>query len=158
MKGRTARARIASSSGSVCGRPIAEALKAAAVPRKPGLRNSNRLHSSPRWFSIGVPLSASRCPPFNRRTDFAAAVALGVAYRGLKDFAAAKKTWDRVISDAPRRSTARADAMFDTAILALDFMKDEAAGKAALEQYLQEAPVSHAKRQIAEEKRKELGK
>ena len=27
----------------------------------PGLRNSNRLHSSPRWFSTGVPLSASRC-------------------------------------------------------------------------------------------------
>ena len=27
----------------------------------PGFRNSNRLHSSPRWFSIGVPVSASRC-------------------------------------------------------------------------------------------------
>ena len=30
-------------------------------PSIPGFRNSNRLHSSPRWFSIGVPVSASRC-------------------------------------------------------------------------------------------------
>jgi hypothetical protein len=48
--------------------------------------------------------------------------------------------------------------MFNAAILALDYMNDAAAGKAALERYLQEAPVSHAKRQAAEEKRKELGK
>ena len=48
--------------------------------------------------------------------------------------------------------------MFDVAILALDYMNDPAAGKAALERYLQEAPASHAKRPAAEEKRKELGK
>jgi hypothetical protein len=35
----------------------------AARPSMPGLRNSNRLHSSPRWFSTGVPLSASRWRP-----------------------------------------------------------------------------------------------
>jgi tetratricopeptide (TPR) repeat protein len=93
-----------------------------------------------------------------RPDDHAAYVALGVAQRGLKDFPDAKKTWDRVIKDAPRRSTARADAMFDVAILALDYMNDAVAGKAALERYLQEAPASHAKRQAAEEKRKELGK
>jgi tetratricopeptide (TPR) repeat protein len=93
-----------------------------------------------------------------RPDDYAAFVALGVAQRGLKDFPEAKKTWDRVIKEAPRRGTARADAMFDVAILALDYMNDAAGGKAALERYLQEAPVSHAKRQAAEEKRKELGK
>jgi tetratricopeptide (TPR) repeat protein len=93
-----------------------------------------------------------------RPDDFAAHVALGVALRGLKDFPEAKKTWDRVIKEAPRRSTPRADAMFDLAILSLDYMNDAAAGKAALERYLQEAPSSHAKRQAAEEKRKELGK
>jgi tetratricopeptide (TPR) repeat protein len=93
-----------------------------------------------------------------RPDDYAAFVALGVAQRGLKDFAEAKKTWDRVIKEAPRRSGPRADAMFDVAILATDYMNDPAAGKAALERYLQEAPVSHAKRQTAEEKRKELGK
>jgi tetratricopeptide (TPR) repeat protein len=93
-----------------------------------------------------------------RPDDFAAYVALGVAQRGLKDFPEAKRTWDRVIKEAPRRSTSRADAMFDVAILATDYMNDAPGGKAALERYLQEAPVSHAKRQAAEEKRKELGK
>jgi tetratricopeptide (TPR) repeat protein len=93
-----------------------------------------------------------------RPDDYAAAVALGVALRGLKDFPGAQRTWDRVIKEAPRRGTPRADAMFDVAILALDYMNDPAAGKTALERYLQEAPVSHAKRQAAEEKRKEVGK
>ncbi len=93
-----------------------------------------------------------------RPDDFAAHVSLGVALRGLKDFAEAKKTWDRVIKEAPRRSTPRADAMFDLALLDLDYLNDVAGGKAALERYLQEAPSSHAKRQAAEEKRKELGK
>jgi len=93
-----------------------------------------------------------------RPDDYAAQVALGVAQRGLKEHEAAKKTWDRVIKEAPRRSTARGDAMFDVAMLKLDFLEDTAGGKADLERYLQEAPISHAKRQIAEEKRKELGK
>jgi tetratricopeptide (TPR) repeat protein len=93
-----------------------------------------------------------------RPDDHAASVALGVALRGLKDFPEAKRTWDRVIKEAPRRSAARADAMFDVAILELDYMNDPAGGKTALERYLQEAPASHAKRPAAEEKRKELGK
>jgi tetratricopeptide (TPR) repeat protein len=93
-----------------------------------------------------------------RPDDYAAFVALGVAQRGLKDFAAARTTWDRVIKEAPRRSAPRADAMFDVAILQLDYMNDAAGGRTALERYLQEAPVSHGKRQAAEEKRKELGK
>jgi tetratricopeptide (TPR) repeat protein len=93
-----------------------------------------------------------------RPDDYAAVVALGVAYRGLKAFADARTAWERVIKEAPRRSTARADAMFDVAILATDYMNDPVVGKAALERYLQEAPVGHAKRQAAEEKRKELGK
>jgi tetratricopeptide (TPR) repeat protein len=93
-----------------------------------------------------------------RPDDHAAHVALGVALRGLKDFPDAKRAWERVIKEAPRRSAARADAMFNVAILAVDYMNDAAAGKAALERYLQEAPVSHARRQAAEEKRKELGR
>jgi hypothetical protein len=63
-----------------------------------------------------------------------------------------------VIKEAPKRSNSRADAMFDVAILATDYLNDAVGGKAALDRYLQEAPVSHAKRQAAEEKRKELGK
>lgn len=90
--------------------------------------------------------------------DFAAQVALGVAYRGVKELANAKKTWEIVIDQAPRRSAARADAMFDLALLKLDFLEDRSGGKADLERYLQESPASHPKRQAAEEKRKELGK
>jgi tetratricopeptide (TPR) repeat protein len=93
-----------------------------------------------------------------RPDDYAAHVALGVAQRGLKEHEVAKKTWDRVIKEAPRRSTARADAMFNLALLKLDFLEDTAGGKVELERYLQEAPTGHAKRQVAEEKRKELGK
>ncbi len=93
-----------------------------------------------------------------RPDDHAAAVGLGIAYRGLKDFGEAKRVWDRVIKDAPRRSDARADALWNIAILRLDFQQDVATGKADLERYLQEAPSSHAKRAAADEKRKELGK
>ncbi len=93
-----------------------------------------------------------------RPDDHAAQVSLGVAQRGLKEFTEARKTWDKVIKEAPKRSAARADAMFDIAILKLDFLEDAAGGKADLERYLQEAPSSHAKRQTAEDKRKELGK
>jgi hypothetical protein len=35
-------------------------LNLAWLPRKPGIRKWNRLQISPRWFSIGVPLSARR--------------------------------------------------------------------------------------------------
>jgi tetratricopeptide (TPR) repeat protein len=93
-----------------------------------------------------------------RPDDYAAYVSLGVAQRGLKDFPAAKATWERVIKEAPRRSSQRADAMFDVSILQLEYMNDAVGGKVALERYLQEAPVGHAKRQAAEEKRKEIGK
>jgi Tfp pilus assembly protein PilF len=91
-----------------------------------------------------------------RPDDFAAAVALGVAHRGLKEFPEAKKVWDRVIKEAPKKSSARADAMWNITILKLDFMEDAAGGKADLERYLQEAPASHAKRQDAENKCKEI--
>ncbi len=88
--------------------------------------------------------------------DYAAQVALGVAHRGLKEFKKALRVWERVIKKAPKRSTARADAMFDVAILKIDFLEDLTGGKTALDQYLQEAPKRHKKRAAAEEKRKEL--
>ena len=93
-----------------------------------------------------------------RADDFAAWVALGVAHRGMKDHKEAAKVWGRVIKEAPRRSTPRADAMFNLGLLKADFLQDTAGAKADLDQYLQEAPTGHAKRQAAEEKRKELGK
>jgi tetratricopeptide (TPR) repeat protein len=91
-----------------------------------------------------------------RPDDYAAFVALGVAHRGLKEFPEARKAWDRVVKEAPKRSTMRADAMWNLVMLKLDFTEDAAGGKADLERYLQEAPASHAKRQDAENKCKEI--
>ena len=91
-----------------------------------------------------------------RPDDYAAANALGVAQRGLKEFPEAKKTWDRVVKEAGKRSTVRADAMWNLATLKLDFTEDAAGGKADLERYLQEAPSSHARHQDAENKCKEV--
>ncbi|MEZ4367240.1 MAG: tetratricopeptide repeat protein [Kofleriaceae bacterium] len=92
-----------------------------------------------------------------RPTDLDAQVALGVALRGLGDLTGARALWDKVIAGAARRSTARADALFNVAILQIDFLEDIDGGKASLERYLQDAPRKHAKRAAAEEKRKELG-
>jgi len=91
-----------------------------------------------------------------RPDDYAAQVSLGVAQRGMKQFAEAKRTWDKVIKEAPRRSNARADAIWNEFVLKLDFQNDLPGAKAELEQYLQEAPGNHAKRTAADEKRKEL--
>jgi tetratricopeptide (TPR) repeat protein len=91
-----------------------------------------------------------------RYDDFAAWVSLGVAHRGLKEFPEARKAFERVMHEAPRRSAARADAMWNLSVLKLDFVEDPAGGKADLERYLQEAPTSHAKRQDAENKCKEV--
>ena len=91
-----------------------------------------------------------------RPDDYAAQVSLGVAQRGLKEFAEAKRTWDKVIKEAPRRSSPRADAIWNEFVLKLDFQNDLPGAKAELVRYLQESPGNHAKRQAADEKRKEL--
>ncbi|MFN0251157.1 MAG: tetratricopeptide repeat protein [Kofleriaceae bacterium] len=91
-----------------------------------------------------------------RPDDYAAQVSLGVAQRGMKQFAEAKRTWDKVIKEAPKRSNARADAIWNQFVLKLDFQNDLAGAKSELERYLQEAPGNHAKRTAADEKRKEL--
>ncbi|HPH67499.1 MAG TPA: tetratricopeptide repeat protein [Kofleriaceae bacterium] len=91
-----------------------------------------------------------------RPDDFGAVVALGIAERGLKDFAAAKAAWENVVKRASARSETRADAMFNLALLKIDFLQDTVGGKADLERYINEAPSGHSKRAAAEEKRKEL--
>ncbi len=91
-----------------------------------------------------------------RPDDYAAWVSLGVAHRGLREFPEARKAFERVIKEAPKRSAPRADAMWNLAILKIDFVEDAAGGKTELERYLQEAPTSHAKRQDAENKCKEV--
>ena len=44
------------------------------------MRKSKMLHSSPRRFSIGVPVSAKRCLAFTARTAFADLVAAFLMY------------------------------------------------------------------------------
>src|SRR6185503_6917698 len=82
-----------------------------------------------------------------KQEDYAAWVSLGVAHRGRKEFPEARKAFDRVVKEAPKRSAARADAMWNLAILKQDFTNDDAGAKTELERYLQEAPGSHPKRQ-----------
>ena len=91
-----------------------------------------------------------------RPDDYAAAVALGVAHRGLKEYPDAKRLWERVLKEAPRKSDTHADALWNLAILKIDFLQDEAGGKQDLERYLQEAPSGHSRRQDAENKCKEV--
>jgi tetratricopeptide (TPR) repeat protein len=85
----------------------------------------------------------------NKQDDYAAWVSLGVAHRGLKELPEARKAFERVIKEAPRRSTPRADAMWNLVILKMDFANDQAGAKTDLERYMQEAPTSHAKHQEA---------
>lgn len=91
-----------------------------------------------------------------RPDDWEAQVALGLARRGQKDFAGAKKTWNLVVDRAPRRSRARGDALWNLVILESDFLDDTAAAKADLERFLQDAGTSHPRRTAAEQKQKEL--
>ena len=63
MNGRSAAAEQARPSPGRLAAPRAPVGSAARAPSMPGLRNSNRLQSSPRWFSTGVPESARRCSP-----------------------------------------------------------------------------------------------
>ena len=46
-------------------------LKTVSVPSMPGFKNSKIDQSSPRWFSMGVPLIASLCRLRNNRAALA---------------------------------------------------------------------------------------
>jgi Tfp pilus assembly protein PilF len=90
--------------------------------------------------------------------DHGALVALGVAFRGADDLVRARRTWEDVVKRAPKRSGAAADALFNLAVLAMDFGdRDEAQAREALDRYLQNAPKRHARYKQAQERRKELG-
>ncbi len=89
--------------------------------------------------------------------DMGAQVALGVAHRGLGEYAQAKSIWEKVVQEAPRRSRARGDALFNIAVLQMTFLEDEKGAVTSFDRFLQEAPRNHPKRKAAEEKKKELG-
>ncbi len=89
--------------------------------------------------------------------DMAAKVALGVAYRGMGKHDLARNTWNDVVKKASRRGRDRGDALFNIAILEMDFIMDDKKAIAALDRYLQNTGDNHSKRKEATELRKELG-
>lgn len=82
-----------------------------------------------------------------------AKVALGVAYRGLGEYDRAAAEWKRVLETSPRQP----DALYNLAVLSMDFKRDEAQAKELLARYLQVAPESHARRKDAEVRMRDLG-
>ncbi|GAB4513860.1 MAG: hypothetical protein Tsb0020_32240 [Haliangiales bacterium] len=89
--------------------------------------------------------------------DMNARIALGVAHRGQGEYDRAQSIWETVIQEAPRRSRVRGDALFNVAVLKMNFLEDEAGAGVAFERFLQEAPRNHPSRSLAEQKKKELG-
>jgi tetratricopeptide (TPR) repeat protein len=85
-------------------------------------------------------------------TDLDAWIALGVAERGRGNFEAAARAYERALE----LDSEAADALFDLAILHLDFKKDERKAREELDGFLKAAPTSHPKRQEAEARLKEL--
>ncbi len=84
-------------------------------------------------------------------------VALGVAQRGAGEHDAARKTWNAVANNPASRKRVRSDALFNLAILEMDFVMDDDKAIAALDRYLQGSSSKHSKRKEAVELRKELG-
>ena len=93
-----------------------------------------------------------------RPDDLGAKVALGVAARGMGEQDRARSIWQDVVKAAPRHSEVRGDALFNLAVLEMDFALNVKKAKDALDRFLQESPRKHPKRKEAEERRKELGR
>lgn len=89
--------------------------------------------------------------------DYQALVAMGVAQRGLGKFERARGTWERVVKAAPRSAPARGDALYNLAMLEMEYLQDDKKAAVALDRYLQESMPDHPKRKEAEERKKELG-
>lgn len=86
--------------------------------------------------------------------DLDAKVALGIAYRGVGDHEKARRTWNDVVSTSSGR--VRSDALFNLAILELDFIMDEKKAGAALDRYLQSSSAKHSKHKEAVQLQKDL--
>jgi tetratricopeptide (TPR) repeat protein len=86
--------------------------------------------------------------------DSAAWVALGVAERGRGSFDAALKAFEHALEIDPDD----ADALYDEAVLHMDWKKEPSRARAALEKYLKAAPAQHPKRADAQARLAELNK
>jgi tetratricopeptide (TPR) repeat protein len=92
-----------------------------------------------------------------RPDDLDLQVALGIAFRGLGNLDRARSLWNQVVDAAPQHSSTRSDALFNLAILEMNFIMDDDKAKAALDRYLQSSSPKHAKHKEAKMLRKELG-
>jgi tetratricopeptide (TPR) repeat protein len=84
--------------------------------------------------------------------DLDALVALGVAERGLGNYPQARATWEKVL----RASPTHADALWNLAILQLDFLHQDEAARDYLTRYLDAAPDDHPRKKDAQARLAEL--
>ena len=112
------------------------------------LRGAKRKH-----FLIDKLASITRADP----TDVEAWNALGVAERGQGKFDAAQKAYEKALAADPNGPGA-ADALFNLAVLQMDFKKDPAKARARLDEYLKVAAPTHPRHADAEARARELAK
>ena len=92
-----------------------------------------------------------------RPDDLSAQVALGIVERASGNFDQARTTWSKVVKRAVKADPNRGDALFNLAVLEMDFVENMKNAKDALERYLQETTADHPKRKQAKTRMKELG-
>jgi len=90
-------------------------------------------------------------------TDVEAWNALGVAERGQGHFDAAQKAYEKALA-AESTGPAAADALFNLAVLYMDFKKEPQKARARLDEYLKVASPAHPRRADAEARARELAK
>jgi tetratricopeptide (TPR) repeat protein len=90
-------------------------------------------------------------------TDVEAWNALGVAERGEGKYDAAQRAYEKALAADPNGPGA-ADALFNLAVLQMDFKKDPGKARARLDEYLKAAGPRHPRRADAEARARELAK
>jgi tetratricopeptide (TPR) repeat protein len=89
--------------------------------------------------------------------DVEALNALGVAERGRGNLEAAQRAYEKAVAADPNGAGA-ADALYNLAVLAMDFKKDPEKARARLDEYLKVAPKAHARHNDAEARLRDLAK
>lgn len=90
-------------------------------------------------------------------TDVDAWNALGVAERGAGKFDAAERAYEKALAAEPNGPVA-ADALYNLAVLQMDFTKQPQKARARLDEYLKIAAPGHPRRADAEARARELAK
>jgi len=82
---------------------------------------------------------------------------VGVAARGQGKYDAAQRAYEKALAADPNGPGA-VDALFNLAVLQMDFKKDAAKARARLDEYLKLAGPKHPRRADAEGRARELAK